>query len=110
MADDRTVKCEHTNCELWLYIVADLLVRCELELNIYTIVQCMPSFSETSIFDLKKITLLACSMQLVKQNTHGRILQLFSLLFIVPMFSLSINHLVCKIQTIIANYFHKLLV
>ncbi len=43
----RTVQCEHINRELWLYIAADLLVQCELELNnnIYIIVQCMPSLT-----------------------------------------------------------------
>ncbi len=33
VADDRTILCEHINHELWLYIVADLLVQCKMELN-----------------------------------------------------------------------------
>ncbi len=46
VSNDQTVQCEHINRELWLYIVADLLIQCELELNnIYKIVQCMPSFN-----------------------------------------------------------------
>ncbi len=32
-ADDRTVQCEHIDREFWLYITAELLVQCELELN-----------------------------------------------------------------------------
>ncbi len=46
-ADDRIVQCEPINRELWLYIVDDLLVWCELELNnnIYKIVECMSSFT-----------------------------------------------------------------
>ncbi len=41
------VQCEHINCELWLYIAANLLVQCELELNhnIYKIVQCVTSLT-----------------------------------------------------------------
>ncbi len=47
-AAGQTVQREHINRELWLYIAADLLVQCELELydNLYTIVQRVPSFTQ----------------------------------------------------------------
>ncbi len=47
MADSQSMQCEHMNRELWLYIAADLLAQCELELNknIYKILQCMHSLT-----------------------------------------------------------------
>ncbi len=47
VADDGTVRCEHINPELWLYIMANLLVQCELESNnnFCKIVRCMPSLA-----------------------------------------------------------------
>ncbi len=57
-ADDLTLQCEHINCELWLYIVTDLLVQCELELNnIYKIVQSMRNFRHiTEVLCVVKIS------------------------------------------------------
>ncbi len=50
VAVDRTVQCQNINRELWLYIAANSLIQCELELNnhIYKIVQCMPSLNGLS--------------------------------------------------------------
>ncbi len=46
---------KHVNGELWLYIAADLLLQCGFKLNnnIYKMVQCIPSFSPSTYYNIR---------------------------------------------------------